>query len=76
MEEGRSRNSLAARSGITRRDFLGGGAAAAALTILPSDVLGGQGRVGPNDKITIASIGVGAQGTRVMMDYLKIPDVQ
>jgi predicted dehydrogenase len=62
---------------MTRRKFLGGGAAAAAaLTILPREVLGGRGRVGPNDKITLASIGVGAQGTRVMMDYLKIPDVQ
>lgn len=63
-------------AGMTRREFLGGGAAVAALTILPREALGGRGRVGPNDKITIASIGVGAQGTRVMMDFLKIPDVQ
>ncbi|MGH9398272.1 MAG: Gfo/Idh/MocA family protein [Terriglobia bacterium] len=62
---------------MTRRDFLGGSAAAAAaLSMLPGNVLGGAGRVGPNNKITIASIGVGAQGTRVMMDFLKIPDVQ
>ena len=30
----------------------------------------------PSDRITAACIGVGAQGTRVMMDFLKQPDVQ
>jgi predicted dehydrogenase len=63
--------------GVTRRDFLGKSAVAgAALTLLPREALGGRGRIGANDKITIGCIGVGAQGTRVMMDYLKIPDVQ
>ncbi len=62
---------------LTRRDFLGGSAAsAAALTLLPRTVLGGGGATAPSDRITLASIGVGAQGTRVMMDFLKLPDVQ
>ena len=65
------------RYSISRRDFLrGAGSSAAALTIVPRRVLGGPGYVAPSDKITIACIGVGAQGTRVMMDFLKQPDVQ
>ncbi len=62
---------------LTRRDFLGGSAAsAAALTLLPRAVMGGEGATPPSDRITLACIGVGAQGTRVMMDFLKFPDVQ
>jgi len=64
----------------TRREFLEGSVvAAAALTHMPRRMAGAWGageRVGPNDKITIACIGVGAQGTRVMMDFMKMPDVQ
>jgi predicted dehydrogenase len=59
-----------------RRAFLCGAASAAALTIVPRRVLGGRGRVAPADKIAVACIGVGAQGTRVMMDFLKEPDLQ
>jgi predicted dehydrogenase len=62
---------------MSRRDFMGRTAGAAgALTIVPRHVLGGPGYVPPSDKLTLASIGVGAQGTRVMMDFLKEPDVQ
>jgi predicted dehydrogenase len=64
----------------TRREFLEGSVvAAAAFTNLPGRVAGAwgaRGGVGPNDKIAIACIGVGAQGTRVMMDFLRMPDVQ
>jgi predicted dehydrogenase len=74
------RNESTAAPRRTRRAFLGeGAAAAAAFSILPRNALGrlgGAGPVGPNDKITLACIGVGAQGTRVMMDFLKMPDVQ
>ncbi|MGH9541291.1 MAG: Gfo/Idh/MocA family protein [Terriglobales bacterium] len=60
---------------MTRRDFVGAGAAAAALTLLPRSALGLP--TVPSDRpIRLASIGVGAQGTRVMMDFLKIPDVR
>jgi len=61
----------------SRRAFIGNAvSAAAALTIAPRHVLGGRGYIAPSDKITAACIGVGAQGTRVMMDFLKQPDVQ
>jgi predicted dehydrogenase len=62
---------------FSRRAFIGGAAStAAALTIIPRRVLGGVGYTAPSEKITAACIGVGAQGTRVMMDFLKQPDVQ
>jgi len=50
--------------------------AAAAFSIVPRHVLGGRGFVAPSEKLTLACIGVGAQGTRVMMDFLKQPDVR
>ena len=52
---------------LSRRTFLLGGATAG-LTILPRRVLGGPGHVAPSDRITLGCIGVGAQGTRVLMD--------
>ena len=73
----RSKEHPQRRYSVSRRNFLlGAGSSAAALTIVPRRVLGGSGYVGPSDKITIACIGVGAQGTRVMMDFLKRPDSQ
>lgn len=66
-----------AGSGVSRRQFLGKTAAAAAgFTIVPRRVLGGIGFVPPSDKVNIAFIGVGAQGLRVMLHFLKEPDVQ
>ncbi len=47
---------------ITRRDFLGTTAAAAAFTIVPRYVLGGQGNIPPSEKLNIAGIGVGGMG--------------
>jgi len=47
---------------ISRRAFIGGSAAAAAMTIVPVSVLGGPGRTAPSDKLNIAGIGVGGQG--------------
>lgn len=61
---------------VSRRAFIGAAAGAAAFTIVPRHVLGGRGYVPPSDKLTAACIGVGSQGTRVMMDFLKQPDVQ
>jgi predicted dehydrogenase len=60
----------------SRRAFLEGAASALAFTIVPRHVLGGAGYVAPSDKLTLACIGVGAQGTRVMTDLLKLPEVQ
>ena len=47
---------------VTRRDFMGAAAAAAAFTIVPSHVLGGPGRTAPSEKLNIAGVGVGGQG--------------
>lgn len=65
------------RKGSTRRAFLGQAAAAAVgMSIVPRRVLGGVGYVPPSDKVNLAFIGVGAQGFRVMLHFLKEPDVQ
>src|SRR5579859_860557 len=63
---------------LTRREFLEGSAAsAAALSLLPRSVRGANWTPVPASKtIKLGCIGVGAQGTRVMMDFLKISDVQ
>jgi hypothetical protein len=61
--------------GISRRAFAAGVASSAALTIIPRHVLGGRGYIAPSEKITAACIGVGAQGTRVMMDFMKHADI-
>jgi predicted dehydrogenase len=58
-------NKLATQKGskISRRDFIGGAAAAvAAFTVVPRHVLGGQGNTPPGEKLNIAGIGVGGMG--------------
>jgi len=67
----------AATAEVSRREFLGkAGAATLGFTIVPRRVLGGVGYIPPSDKVNIAFIGVGAQGLRVMLGFLKQPDVQ
>ena len=62
---------------VSRRDFIEqSAAAAAAFSIVPRHVLGGEGYVPPSDKVNIAFIGVGAQGLRVMLHFLREKDVQ
>src|SRR5215471_18042984 len=64
-------------SSVSRREFLGQTAAAAiGLSIVPRRVLGGTGYVPPSDKVNVAFIGVGSQGLRVMLRFLREPDVQ
>ena len=71
------KNRLHSEGSVSRRTFLGQSAAAAiGLAIVPRRVLGGAGYVPPSDKVNIAFIGVGAQGLRVMLHFLKEPDVQ
>jgi predicted dehydrogenase len=62
---------------LSRRTFLQGAAAATTLSVT-SPLAQGDAGIGaaPSDKLNVACIGVGAQGTRVMMDFLKQPDVQ
>src|SRR6202795_2457932 len=65
------------KSQVSRREFLGKTAAAVAgFSIVPRHVLGGAGFVPPSDKFDIGCYGVGAQGLRVMLHFLKEPDVQ
>src|SRR2546426_9400220 len=62
---------------LSRRKFVSQGAATAmAFSIVPRHVLGGPGFVPPSDKVNIAFIGVGSQGLRVMLRFLREPDVQ
>ena len=57
---------------LTRRTLAG----TTAFAIVPRHVLGGTGYVPPSDKITLASIGMGFQGTTVTMSFLARSDVQ
>jgi hypothetical protein len=59
----------------TRRDLIAAAGASAAIFAIPNWAQG-QRRVSPSDKLTVACIGVGAQGLRVLIDLLRIPDVQ
>ncbi len=56
-----------------RREFLG---AAAAFSIVPRRVLGGQGAVAPSDQITLGYIGCGTQGLREMLNLLAAPEIR
>ena len=49
-------------SAISRRDFMKASAAAAAITIIPRHVLGGEGKPSANDKLNLVGIGVGGMG--------------
>ncbi len=65
---------------LTRRDLLAhtgriGAAAVAAPYVIPSGVLAAPGRVGPNDKISIALIGSGGQGNWNLGQLLEQQDV-
>src|SRR5271169_3215481 len=73
----RNRNDISSPNRLTRRAFLEKSAAGAiGFTIVPRHVLGGPGFVPPSDKVNIAFIGVGSQGLRVMLHFLREPDVQ
>lgn len=61
---------------VSRRDFIAQSAAAAAgFSIVPRHVLGGAGHVPPSDKVNLAFIGVGAQGLRVMIRFLREKEI-
>ncbi len=62
---------------LTRRGFLRAGATAtAAATLLPRPTLGGEGKIAPGGKLTVAYIGCGTQGLRELLRLLVIPEVQ
>ena len=59
----------------TRRHFLSYGAAATGALLAPRWTYS-QPHTKPSDRLTVACIGVGSQGLRVMLDLLRIPEVQ
>ncbi|MGD9558030.1 MAG: Gfo/Idh/MocA family protein [Mangrovibacterium sp.] len=59
---------------ISRRKFVGMAASgAAAVTILPSYTVSGLGHVAPSDKLYIAAIGCGGEGTADIHTLMKTP---
>ncbi|WP_234406367.1 Gfo/Idh/MocA family protein [Prolixibacter bellariivorans] len=51
------------KNNVSRRRFLGTSAAAAAgITILPSNTIAGLGHKAPSDKLNIAAVGIGGMG--------------
>ena len=56
----------------TRRDFL----CAAGMTLLTPRWALPQAPPKPSDKLTVACIGTGSQGLRLLMDLLRLPQVQ
>ena len=65
---------------FSRRRFLKGtvaaGLAAAFPSIIPASALGRQGQVAPSDRIVMACIGVGSQGTGNMRGFLGRKEIQ
>src|SRR6056297_2590129 len=68
-----SDNKKNGRTGMSRREFIGTSlTAATAFAIVPSHVLGGNGKRPPSDKLNIAAIGIGKMGWNdVNNDALK-----
>lgn len=54
---------------ISRREFVGAAATAAALTVVPRHVLGGAGTVPPSEKLNIAGVGIGGQGASDLRNF-------
>ncbi len=67
---------MGATNGVNRRGFVATAAASTAAAIVPRHVLGGAGYVAPNDKITLAHIGMGTQGFRELGALLDDPRIQ
>jgi len=59
---------------LSRRRILQGAGAAA--LVLPRRLLGGPGHVPPSGRINVAFVGTGSQGIRVLLGFLRQPDVQ
>jgi hypothetical protein len=60
---------------LSRRDFLCGASAFTGTLAMPKFAWG-SGSPKSSDKLTVACIGVGSQGTRVLIDLLRMPEVQ
>ena len=60
----------------TRREFIYTAGMSAGLSLLAARWAAAQPAPKASDKLTVAFIGVGSQGLRVMMDLLRMPQVQ
>jgi hypothetical protein len=70
-------NTNVRKNEMNRRHFIGGVSAAAfGITVVPSHVFGGNGRVAPSDKINVAYIGTGTQGLRELPAMLNVKNAQ
>ena len=70
-------NKMKTNKDLSRRKFIKKTAASGiALNIVPAYVLGGSGRISPNDKLNIALIGCGTQGLRMLNGWLKRSELQ
>lgn len=68
---------MASEKKINRRKFIAQTAVSGlGLTIIPSHVLGGQGRTAPGDKLNVALIGSGTQALKLLPDWLKRDELQ
>lgn len=63
-------------SQISRRDFVAGTCAASIFSIIPRHVLGGTGHVPPSERVNIAVIGTGGQGTVNIKNLLRHKDAR
>lgn len=65
---------------LSRRRLLKTAAQAGALVIAPqlvrASALGKNGAVPPSDRVTLAGLGIGSRGSRVLQSFLNEPDVQ
>lgn len=60
-----------------RRTFLRNAATIAGMSaVAPSALIGAERKVGPNDRITVAGIGLGPRGREVLKAFLEQPDVR
>src|SRR6516225_9214005 len=60
---------------INRRAFLHAGAAAASLALLPASSSAGPRKIGPDEKLNLAFIGVGGRGGDNLHELSRLSDV-
>src|SRR5437016_6344242 len=67
---------MSTSANTTRRDFILGSIAASAAMYVPAHVLGREGKVAPNEKITLGIIGIGPRCTYDLKSILPFSDVR
>jgi predicted dehydrogenase len=65
------------QTGLTRRGFLGGAAAALAFPyVITSSALGGRGKLPASERVTLGHIGVGGRGSDLFKGFQALPGAQ